>query len=97
MRIIAALAGIATVVAWSAPAMSKAHSQPSDRADQLGQANADATTPTGARNGDAKAITDGTKGVDGSMYSDLRSSVKGTESGQKSGDMLAPGTPASPK
>lgn len=78
------------VLGWSAPAFAKAHSMPSDRAQTLGQANASTLEPTGARNGDAKGITDGIKGIDGSSYSDLRRQVKGTESGQKSGDMASP-------
>lgn len=89
-RIIAAVAATGMVVGWTAPAFSKAHAQPSDRAQELGQANANALDPTGARNGDARGLTDGTKGVDGKSYSDLRSQVKGTESGMKSGDMADP-------
>jgi hypothetical protein len=80
------------MVSAAGPAFGKAHMQPSDTADQLGQANADATTPTGARNGDAKAITDGEKGVDGQTFSDTRKSVGGSESGMKSGDMTKPNT-----
>ena len=89
-RLVAGTAAVTMALAWSAPAFAKAHAMPSDRAQTLGQANADATQPTGARNGDAKAITDSTKGVDGKTYSDLRRQVKGTESGQKSGDMAGP-------
>jgi hypothetical protein len=92
-KVLAGLTAIGMVAGLSAPALSKAHKQPADRAQELGQANADATMPTGARNGDARMLTDSMKGVDGRTYSDLRSSVKGTESGQKSGDMAAPGSP----
>jgi hypothetical protein len=76
------------------PAFGKAHLQPQDTvAAQLGQANADATSPSGARNGDAKAITDSQKGVDGQAFSDIRKMVGGTESGMKSGDMTKPNSP----
>lgn len=88
--LIAGAVAAVTVLGYSAPALSKAHAMPSDRAQVLGQANADTTQPTGARNGDAKAILDDQKGVVGQTYSDLRQVVKGTESGQKSGDMVSP-------
>jgi hypothetical protein len=79
------------MVSAAGPAFGKAHLQPQDTvAKQLGQANADATSPSGARNGDAKAIIDDQKGVVGQTFSDTRKAVGGTESGQKSGDMTKP-------
>jgi hypothetical protein len=90
-RIIASAAATLIMCTASGTALAKAHIQPNDTpAAQLGQSNASALSPTGARNGDAKAITDDQKGVDGKTYSDTRSSVGGTESGMKSGDMTKP-------
>jgi hypothetical protein len=64
---------------------------PSDRAQQLGQANADATQPTGARNADARGLIPGTdggaRGVDGQTFSDTRSASGGSERGMKAGVM----------
>jgi hypothetical protein len=94
---IAALA----ITAASAPAFGKAHLQPSDTAQQLGQANASAVIlaedgvtvigldPTGARAGDAKGA-DGTKGVDGQTFSAVRSASGGSERGMKAGEMTKP-------
>lgn len=93
-RMITPAAAALIMATAAAPAFGKAHTQPNGTpAEQLGQANADATDPTGARNGDARAITDDEKGVDGQAYSDRRSDVKGTESGLKSGDMTLPKDP----
>lgn len=90
-KIIVGVAAIAAAAAWSSPALSKAHLMPSDRADQLGQANADGTSPTGARNADARGLIagtdDGAKGVDGRAFSDTRSSSGGSERGMKAGRM----------
>lgn len=94
---IAALA-IATV---SAPAFAKGHAQPSDTADQLGQANASAVVrdadgnvigldPTGARNVDARGLAGGDKGVDGQSFSTLRKASGGSERGMKAGEMTTP-------
>jgi hypothetical protein len=86
------------------PAFGKAHKQPSDTADQLGQANASAVTRdengeitgfdlTGARNVDAREpslLGTGTKGVDGRTFSQLRSASGGDERGMKAGEMTKP-------
>ena len=88
-KFIIGVAAIAAGAAWSAPALAKAHLMPSDRAQQLGQANADATLPTGARNADAKGLIPGTdggaKGVDGQVFSDIRSAAGGTVRGLNKG------------
>lgn len=93
-RLITGIAVAALAASSAVPAFAKAHMQPSDRAQELGQANANALDPTGARNADARMLIPGTdggaKGVDGKVYSDLRREVKGTESGLKSGDMVDP-------
>ncbi len=92
MRHIIAPAAAALIMCTAAPALGKGHDMPSDTAQMTGQANSDATDPdgTGARNLDARAKTDGEKGVDGQSFSDRRSDVKGSESGQKSGDITTP-------
>lgn len=92
-RLIVGVAAAAIAAGSAGPALAKAHSQPADRAQERGQANADATDPTGARAGDARMLTDDEMGVDGDSYSDLRRQVRGSESGQKSGDMAEPGSP----
>jgi hypothetical protein len=93
---IAALA----ITAASAPAFGKAHLQPSDTAQQLGQANASAVMldadgnvvedPTGARNADARGLLDGDTGVDGQAFSAVRSASGGSERGMKAGEMTKP-------
>lgn len=50
----------------ASPALAKGHAQPADSAD-FGQNNAGAS---GAKNADARGLTDGEKGVDGGQTSD---------------------------
>jgi hypothetical protein len=102
MRIITGLSVAAlAITAASSPAFGKAHLQPSDRADQLGQANASAVVrdaggniigldPTGARNVDARGLAGGDKGVDGQAFSAVRSASGGSERGMKAGEMTKP-------
>jgi hypothetical protein len=84
----------------AAPALGKAHMQPSDTADQLGQANASAVVrdadgtivgfdETGARNVDGRGLFDA-KGVDGRTFSAVRSASGGSERGMKAGEMTTP-------
>jgi hypothetical protein len=90
-KTLAGIAAIGMMAGMSAPALSKAHMQPSDRADQLGQANANGLSPTGARNVDARALVPGDeKGVDGRTFSDVRSASGGSERGMKAGTMTKP-------
>ena len=105
MRAITGLSiAVLAITAASTPTFGKAHLQPSDTADQLGQANASADTrdadgkitgldPTGARNVDARQpqlLGSGTRGVDGQTFSDVRSASGGSERGMKAGEMTKP-------
>ena len=100
MRKILAPAFMVIIASTAAPAFGKAHLQPSDRADQLGQANASAVVrdadgniigfdDTGARNVDGRGLFD-PKGVDGQTFSDVRSASGGSERGMKAGEMTKP-------
>lgn len=64
----------AGAIALSAsPALAKGHAQPADSAE-FGQGNAGAS---GAENADARGLTDGVKGVEGSQTSsDAKSRVR---------------------
>ena len=100
MRKIFAPAFMIIVAGTAAPAFGKAHLQPSDTADQLGQANSSAVVrdadgniigfdATGARNVDGRGLFDA-KGVDGQSFSAVRSASGGSERGMKAGQMTKP-------
>lgn len=101
MRNIIAPAAMILMATIAAPAFGKAHLQPSDTAQMLGDLNASAVIldedgniigedPTGARNVDAKGVLDLVNGVDGQTFSGVRSTSAGSERGLKAGEMTLP-------
>ena len=103
-RYFAPAVALVLMTSVAAPAFGKAHKQPSDTADQLGQANASAVQrdaegniigfdDTGARNVDARGLAGGDRGVDGQTFSDDRSASGGSERGMKAGEMTSPKSP----